>query len=398
MSDATGNRWLMLAVLFLARTAMAFQFQSIGAVAPLLTERYAIDFALLGTLVGLFMLPGVVIALPGGLLGQRFGDKPVAIVGLTLMILGGIALAALPSFGTAMLARAVSGIGGVLLTVVLTKMLIDWFAGHAITAAMALFVNSWPIGIGLSLVILPGVAGREGVGLALLVPVAFALCALVGLAAIYRSAPGAAAAGGPAVLRFRLSRREWLLTIAAGLVWTFYNVGFILLMTYGPSLLRDRGLALSEAGPITSLAMWLCALSVPLSGLLAQRSGSPNLFMLSGFAIMAVLVVLLAKGAPALPVFALFGLASGLPAGAIMALPSEGLKPENRAAGMGVFFSCYYAGMAGLIPVAGWVRDWSGDGEGPLFVAIAMMLFAAASLATFRLVQRGLPLSAEPAG
>ena len=58
----------MLAVLTFARTAMGFQFQSVGAVSPLLTERLHIGYGELGFLVGLFSLPGVVLALPGGLL------------------------------------------------------------------------------------------------------------------------------------------------------------------------------------------------------------------------------------------------------------------------------------------------------------------------------------------
>ena len=48
-------------------------------------DALAIDFASLGALIGLYMLPGVVIALPGGMLGQRFGAKRVVLVGLALM-------------------------------------------------------------------------------------------------------------------------------------------------------------------------------------------------------------------------------------------------------------------------------------------------------------------------
>src|SRR5882724_12715853 len=69
------NRWLVLAVLFLARTAMALQFQTVASTAPFLIDALAIDFAALGILIGLYMLPGIVIALPGGMLGQRFGAK-----------------------------------------------------------------------------------------------------------------------------------------------------------------------------------------------------------------------------------------------------------------------------------------------------------------------------------
>lgn len=60
------NRWIILLVLFVARTAMGFQLQSVASVSPLLVEDLAIDFARLGALIGVYMLPGVVVAAPGG--------------------------------------------------------------------------------------------------------------------------------------------------------------------------------------------------------------------------------------------------------------------------------------------------------------------------------------------
>ena len=52
-----GKRWLILAALTLARTAMGFQFQSVPAVAPKLTSELGMSYAVLGTLVGLYLLP-----------------------------------------------------------------------------------------------------------------------------------------------------------------------------------------------------------------------------------------------------------------------------------------------------------------------------------------------------
>jgi len=40
--------------------------------------------------------------------------------------------------------RLVAGAGGVILSVQMTKMLTDWFAGHEIATAMAIFVNLGP--------------------------------------------------------------------------------------------------------------------------------------------------------------------------------------------------------------------------------------------------------------
>src|SRR3978361_1372529 len=87
------NRWIALAVLFAARTAMAYQFQSTISAGPFIISAFAIDFGQLGSLVGLYMLPGILIALPGGMLGQRFGDKRILVLGLALMVLGGCLMA-----------------------------------------------------------------------------------------------------------------------------------------------------------------------------------------------------------------------------------------------------------------------------------------------------------------
>src|SRR4051812_13525087 len=141
-SDAAANeRWLILLVLFIARAAIAFQFQSIPALSPLLVDSLRIDYALLGTLVGLYMLPGVIFSLAGGLVGQRFGDKQIALLGLSLMVLGGLWVGLSETYLSASLGRIVSGVGAVLLNIVLAKMVTDWFAGREIVMAMALFVS-----------------------------------------------------------------------------------------------------------------------------------------------------------------------------------------------------------------------------------------------------------------
>src|SRR5258708_9880950 len=89
-APGANHRWLMLAVIFLTRTSMGFQFQSIAALTPFLVPAFELTYAQVGLLMGLFMLPGVIIALPGGLLGQRFGSLRVVIAGLGLMIVGGM--------------------------------------------------------------------------------------------------------------------------------------------------------------------------------------------------------------------------------------------------------------------------------------------------------------------
>ncbi len=142
LRGGAGERWLILAILFLARTAMGFQFQSIAALSSFLMDGLRIEYAQLGLLIGLYLLPGIAIAYPGGLLGQRFGDKRIALLGMMLMILGGILAAIGNDYWSVFAGRLIAGTGAVLLNVLLTKMTTDWFIGREIGTALAILVSS----------------------------------------------------------------------------------------------------------------------------------------------------------------------------------------------------------------------------------------------------------------
>ena len=139
---ANHGRWRTLAVLFAVRAAMGFQFQSVAAVAPLLGHDLGVGLADIGLLIGLYLMPGVVLALPGGAIGAKFGDKATVLFGLALMCAGGVIMAVLPSWEAQIAGRLLAGIGGVLLNVLMSKMVTDWFGDREIATAMAIFVNS----------------------------------------------------------------------------------------------------------------------------------------------------------------------------------------------------------------------------------------------------------------
>lgn len=75
------TRWKMLILLFLIRSIMAFQFASIGAIAPVMSESYGLSSAQIGALIGFYFLPGILIALPSGVISSLVGDKRVLLIG-----------------------------------------------------------------------------------------------------------------------------------------------------------------------------------------------------------------------------------------------------------------------------------------------------------------------------
>ncbi|MEO0718055.1 MAG: MFS transporter, partial [Pseudomonadota bacterium] len=76
------------------------------------------------------------------------------------------------------------------------------------------------------------------------------------------------------------------------------------------------------------------------------------------------------------------------PAGVIMALSGEAMRPENRAFGMGVFFSVYYAVMAAAPPIAGWIYDQTGEPFYPLQIGVLLFALVIPATLAFRALQR----------
>jgi len=357
-------------VLFTVRLTMAFQFQSVAAVAPLLEPSFGL--AGIGTLIGLYFAPGVALGLPGGAIGKKFGDKQTVLAALLLMLIGGLAMALSDSWFMQIAGRLVSGAGGVMLNVQMTKIVADWFVGKEIATAMAIFVNSWPAGIALSLLALPLIGSGHGIEAVYLAVAAVIAAALVLFAVTYR-AP-ANGVGGAAAASAQLDRRTAAAVVTAGLIWGLFNIGFAMIFSFGPSMLVERGWSISAAGSIISIALWLAVVSVPLGGFLADRSGRPSFVLAAGCILSAILILALPRSSAVILIMLALGVVNGVPAGPIMSLPARVLRPETRAIGMGIFYTIYYGTMV-LGPIAGGaLAKWSNSATAAVDFGAAVLL------------------------
>jgi cyanate permease len=313
------ERWVILALLTFARTAMGFQFQSVAAVSPSLLAQFGLSFAALGTLIGLYLLPGIAAALPGGMLAQRYGDKRIACLGLAAMALGGLLMAVTDNVWLLAGGRIISGTGAVFLNVLVTKMVTDWFAGAEIASAFGILVVSWPLGIALALVLLPLLAAAFGWQAAMIAPAAISALAFTFVAFVYRTPQTVAKQA--ARFAFDLTRRELALAILSGLVWTFYNVGFIIMPAFGPAYMIASGHNPTAAGALVSTITWVIIPAIPLTAWLAERLGRADLAMHGSFLLAATAIAFVAAYGPSLIVFALIGFLFAPPGGLIMTLP-----------------------------------------------------------------------------
>ena len=383
------NRWVALVIVFVTRTSMGFQFQAVAAVAPLMVAELQLTWVQLGSLIGLYMLPGAVFALPGGVLGQRFGDRRIVVASLALMVAGGFVTAAAHGFVVAAAGRLVSGAGAVLMNILLAKMVADWFTGRELSTAMGIMLTSWPVGLGIATATLGALATNASWRVAIVATALVAAFGLVLIAFVYRDPPRAADhAARAAERRVRLSAREIGLATSGGFAWGCFNASLVAIIAFGPGLLIAHGMSLPDAGFVVSLAIWLTIVSVPIGGLVTDRLGRPNLLIVAGSLVAAFFTVLLPALTHPMLAFCLVGLAIGAPPGALMALLPKAVASERLATTLGVYYTTYYIVMAVVQLAAGAVRDVFASPAAPIVFAALVMASTIVGFGVFRLVEQ----------
>ena len=364
------RHWGFVAALALGRVAFGYQFQTMASLGPELVASFGLEYAALGGLIGLYMAPGILVALPGGFLGRRYGERLIVGSGLALMALGSLASAGAAGPQGIGTGRILAGAGAVALVVMQGKMVSDRFEGRHFLTVMGLLIGAFPVGVGLAgLTLEPLVRGFGWPGMFVAGAVLAAASLLLFWPNSFRAPP--AAATGWAMP----SRRECLLVMVAGLVWTAYNAGYYGFLSYLPSVLAVRQHPASLTALVLTIATWSNLPATVLGGALAGRFGNTPMFLVGSAASVA---------AVAGPVFAdwpivwgvLFGTVGSLHAGVIVAIGTLSARPENRAVGMGLFYSVYYLGGTMLPALCGRAADLAGDPSGALVAAAALAALA----------------------
>lgn len=365
-------RWRILALLFLARIALGFQFQTLASVGDNLVVAFGLDYAGIGLLIGLFMAPGLFLALPAGYLGRYVSDRYLAILGLGALALGGFISGIATDGWTIGLGRILAGAGFLFTTLYFTKMVADWFEGREIATAMSILVMSWPFGIAMGQVGHAWLAEFYGWRVPFQVASTYCLLAALGIFLFYKAPhdlPPVKNGSGA-----NLTSQEWRLIFCAATAYGVFNAGYVVYLSFGPKVLVAQGQSALGAAGVISVGSWLMILSGALCGQIVDRFGRRDIILTVCMvgAVTALLVLNVPRAG--LGASLLFGLIGMAPAGVIMALAGQAMRPEKRAFGMGVFFTVYFAIMMAAPPVAGAILDATGRAQGAIW--FAMILFA----------------------
>lgn len=362
-----------LAAIVLARMAFGMQVQTVATIGPALRHAFALDFAGFGTLVGLYMLPGVALAIPVAFAGRRLGDRNALGLGMVLMTLGSALSAAAPGVAVFGAGRLLCGSGAVAILVFQGKVLSERYSGRAFSLATSLQTGAFPIGVGLAPLMLNPLAASLGWRAAFVAGALLAAIPVGLLLATWRDTPPVGVAG--ARLLAWPSRREVRLVILAGLVWVFYNAGFANYLAFMPSLMAARHVVGAVAASVVPFATWPNLAFVLMGAAIAHRFGNTPVFLAGTLCTLAAILWAVAGG----PLFAtalLFGTLGAMHGGIIVATGTLATRPENRGVGMAIFYTVYYAGGFVFPAICGHAADLAGGPQGAFIAAAALSVLA----------------------
>ncbi len=222
-------------------------------------------------------------------------------------------------------------------------------------------MSSYPLGIGLGLMLLPSLDSWR---LAMAVPAVFSVLGL--MAACFT--PGQASGAERMAPPNRLGPGVLAPLMAVALTWTLLNAGYAVMLGFAPAFFVQHGMAAAAAGSLTSIGAFVTVVLTPVGGWVTGRLGWPLTAIGLCLLTMAAALLALAAGLPPIFMLLLTAVGLGLCAGPIMTLPGEILAPRHRALGMGLLYAVYYGGMTVLPPLAGLAGDAAASAAAPIVV------------------------------
>jgi MFS family permease len=346
-------RWVILIIVYLSILAFTFLFQSIPPIVPLIISDLRLTYAQAGLLMSLFAFPGLFVSLLGGFFSDRYAMKPLG-MGCFLLMTGGILLV---GFGVDLrmlwMGRMIAGVGAFTLSIILPKLLSQWFKRKELGLAMGIFNTGVPLGS----VICFGIFGKIGSLWGWRIPILLTggysfLISLLFLS--FYQLPPSQGMETPRPVGLLKSLKEMGLPIWwVGLSWLWYNAAFVSFATFAPNFFIQRGYTIEQSGFFIGIPLLGSLLLSPLIGYFIDRFKHQEWFIGMGGTALAILAFSFNFTSSFLLLVILMGIFSAMIPAPIYSLPPEILKPQNMGLGfgalstsasMGLFFAPYLVG------------------------------------------------------
>ena len=350
------SRWWILFLVHMAVLAFALNLQMVPPLLPKLIAEIGLTHTQVGVLMGLFTLPGIFLAIPGGRVSDAIGPRSVLLWSLALLTVGAVLMVPLHP-GFLYLGRLCSGIGGAVLVVVAPQIIARTFHGRELGMAMGIFNTAVPIGTIVAFNLLGFFAGRFGISVVLMATASFSFVAMTAFFLTYadaRQSPPKAPATDQEKLP-PLGGAVWLIS----LVWVLFNISILAYFTYAIDFFTVRDMDGSTARFLSSLPMLLSIFLTPVAGWSMHRYGLRWSLPIAGclIASTAILLILTPDHAMLIVWSLLLGIGISMVPPAVFTIIGEVVPPSRAGAAFGLMTTIFNLGVFFGIPLIGHMRD-----------------------------------------
>ena len=285
--------WVILVVVYLSSVVAPFNQFKVPPLIPVLQSYFHIDLTLAGLLMSSIAAVGFLLALPAGLIMQRFGPKLTVLLALAGLAGGSLLGALTDRFAILLAGRVLEGVGFGLIGVAAPATIALWFPPSRQGTPMGIWATWVPLGSILMYNLAPILAAQFGWQSVWLVGVATALIMSIFSAAFLRRPPIPQDSLLPDPLqpmnwKSFANRDIWLLAGS----FMLFNLALVNIATYYPTFLNQvRGLSLSQASFITSLPAFLVIVSSILAGWVSDSINSRRLVFTYPYLVLAVILI-----------------------------------------------------------------------------------------------------------
>jgi MFS family permease len=283
MSKGTSSRspWLILFIVLLASVTASMSQFKVPPVLPLLMRAFSESPGSAGLLMSVFAVTGLFMAIPSGLILQKWGYAATGWTAIFCLILGAGMGALSKGVGIMLASRLIEGAGMSFMAVLAPAIIALGFTEERRGKAMGIWSVWLPLGSTIMFLIAPLLAaywGWRGVwwfGFFFTIAVGIFFYLFVASNPRPHSDPGNLSptrgrmrAGFHAVLR---NRDLWRISLLFG-CFNFVFVGFI---TWAPTFLNQRRhVSMAHAALLVSLTTMISMAAGPIAGWISDRIGS----------------------------------------------------------------------------------------------------------------------------
>jgi MFS family permease len=343
-------------------------------------DEFGLNHAQAGFLMTMAVVPGIILAIPAGMLVDRYGVKATGSSASVLIALGCWITAAASSFGMALLGRLVLGVGGVFIVTAMPAIIPQWFPPDDLGKAMGLYGINMPVASITAFSVASMLASSHGWRYLFYIATIIAVSNTILLLLLLKEGPMRDERKGESNLRQTISNVEiW----KVGLIWLLFNAAVISFTTWAPKLFQDfKALTPIRSAFLASILMWASMPFAPVFGWASDRIGRRRPLMVIGSILMAGALTLVAQTSGPVMIASLIALGVSVATvpPMVMALPPVILGPQSAGTGFGITTVCMNAGIALAPPLIGFLIDATGAPT-LSFTGMAIFSISAAAIA-----------------